>query len=188
MGLDIGVFPFVKIPDDVNTEEELNKWCNDTGNTWVDLGCDGRVPDQWIKYIRFKVLNKYEMFKQRALDAGDYELFDQTPEYTIYEPVYDDPGADYVQFQKEDYIYHYERIPVYAHGKEIGYQRKGANAAFYDAGLWGSDVFTEAELLEHWNKYFSDPNDEMYGKCARSHFAKHIIKNFKEGETFVSYY
>jgi len=188
MGLDIGVFPFVEIPENIHTEDELNDWCEKTENEWCEPRASEAVPEKWLRKIRFKVLDKYEMFRRRGLDHTKYELYEFTKQYVIYEPVDSDSDDDYVQFQPNEFVYAYELIPVYAYGEEIGYQRKGANAAFYDDGLWGTNVFTKEMLLEHWDKYFSDPNNERYKKHTRSVFGNNIIKHFKEGETFVSYY
>lgn len=188
MGLDIGVFPFVEIPENIHTAEELKDWGKKTENYWCELDTTEAVPEKWVRKIRCRVLDKSDMFKLRDLDTSKYELFDITDQYVIYEPADSDSDDDYVQFQKNEFVYRYELIPVYAYGREIGYQRKGANAAFYDDGLWGTKVFTKDVLLKHWDKYFSDPNNEMYGKLTRSEFCENIIKHFKEGETFVSYY
>lgn len=83
---------------------------------------------------------------------------------------------------------------------EVGYQRKGANAKFYEDGMWGGPMVVDSKTLdEHWNKYFSEQtpdseggwgsdleynleNDEM-----RSRFKENIIDKFVEGETFVAY-
>ena len=79
---------------------------------------------------------------------------------------------------------------MWVHGPEVGYQRKGANAQFYKDGKWDDNtiVSTKEMLLEDWDKYFSDPDDEYYGKNSRQVFKEHIIDNFIEGETFVAYW
>lgn len=62
--------------------------------------------------------------------------------------------------------------------EEVGYQRKGANAQFYDDDMWSSDDVVELKVLkEHYDKYFLDSN-----------FQENVIDKFVEGETFVGYW
>lgn len=88
--------------------------------------------------------------------------------------------------------------------KEVGYQRKGANEKFYTDGMWDSRCITsKAQLLKHWNEYFSGPKEIKKRKFssfgfgvefdhspeeARANFKKNIIDKFVEGQTFVSYH
>lgn len=100
--------------------------------------------------------------------------------------------------------------------EEVGYQRKGANRAFYADDMWDSaDVFKMETLLEHWEKYFSGEGNVkkeggikiQEGKVSveegvpwgfgveydntaeenRKRFKENIIDNFVQGETFVVY-
>lgn len=65
---------------------------------------------------------------------------------------------------------------------EIGYQRKGANAKFYDDGMWDSvPILSKDVVVEHWKKYFSD--DEYSVK----NFKEQIVDRFVDGETFLLY-
>lgn len=67
--------------------------------------------------------------------------------------------------------------------EEVGYQRKGANKAFYDDrrkdNIWC--VINKDELYSHWEKYFSDTED------MKQSFKESIIDKFIEGKTFVTY-
>jgi hypothetical protein len=68
------------------------------------------------------------------------------------------------------------------YGKEIGYQRNGANLLFYLDGIWDSDCIVDRETLElHWKKYFSENED--YKKS----FKENILDVFVEDECFVNY-
>ena len=89
---------------------------------------------------------------------------------------------------------------------EVSYQRKGANAAFYNDDIWGGDFVVDiATLTEHWNKYFSGDvkkeKEELepgmltglgveYENSAeenRNNFKKNILDKFIDGETIVGY-
>lgn len=89
---------------------------------------------------------------------------------------------------------------------EVGYQRKGANATFYNDNMWGGDFVVDIAILtEHWNKYFSgDVKKEKeefkpdmltglgveYENSAeenRNNFKKNILDKFINGETIVGY-
>lgn len=88
---------------------------------------------------------------------------------------------------------------------KIGYQRKGANAAFYDDDMWGSFVADIATITEHWNKYFSGDvktekeelkpgtftgfgvEYELSAEENRKNFKENILDKFIDGETMVGY-
>lgn len=101
--------------------------------------------------------------------------------------------------------------------KEVGYQRKGANRAFYADNMWSEKpVFKKDEIFEHWDKYFSGEGNINHGgnlqvdkngnlsiekdvpfgfgveydlssEENRKNFKENIIDKFVEGETFVIY-
>lgn len=89
---------------------------------------------------------------------------------------------------------------------EVGYQRKGANAAFYDDDMWGGDFVVDiATLTDHWNKYFSGDvktekkelkpgmltglgtEYELGAEENRKNFKENILDKFVDGETIVGY-
>ncbi len=88
---------------------------------------------------------------------------------------------------------------------EVGYQRKGANATFYDDDIWGNFVVDIATLTEHWNKYFSGDvktekkelkpgmltgfgvEYELDAEENRKNFKENILDKFVDGKTIVSY-
>lgn len=89
---------------------------------------------------------------------------------------------------------------------EVGYQRKGANAAFYDDDMWGGDFIVDiATLTDNWNKYFSGDvkmekeelkpgmftgfgtEYELSAEENRNNFKENILDKFIDGETMVGY-
>ena len=101
--------------------------------------------------------------------------------------------------------------------KEVGYQRKGANKAFYGENMWGPPaVITISTLRSHWDKYFSGEGNinkegglqissegnltveegvpwgfgveyDLDADENRKRFKENIIDHFVEGETFLIY-
>lgn len=75
-----------------------------------------------------------------------------------------------------------KRTDIVIECDEVGYQRKGANKAFYDDKIWDSDPILKKSVLEdHLIRYFSD-TEEM-----KNEYRKNIIDKFVEGETFLLY-
>ena len=200
MGLDVCVFEFVKIPDDVNTEKELDVFCQKNGWEYQTLDPDNefdkKLPREYVKSIPMEVEDWETTFSNFGLNYKDYAWVQTRYDTVSFAPVDENGEADYtglrdawIQFTDKDIVRKTENIDVIVTGDEVGYQRKGANAQFYDDGKWNDNtwVVTKEELIDDWNKYFSDPNNEYYGKNARDHFKKHIIDKFVEGKTFVLY-
>lgn len=200
MGLDVCVHKFVKIPDDVNTEQELNEFCEKNGNlSWETLEDglpnDKKIPREYVKSIPIELDDWEATFTKLGLNFKDYAWVETGLNTVSFvhvndgAPDYEAPESTYLVIKSEDILKKVEEHDVIIIGEEVGYQRKGANKQFYDDGKWDVDtwVFTKEELIEHWNKYFSDPNDAYYGKRARKEFKKNIIDHFEEGKTFVMY-
>ena len=103
----------------------------------------------------------------------------------------------------------YSDIPTYKQVdkmlayKEVGYQRKGANAKFYADGMWSSDDVVERSVLEnHWKEYFSgekpyDEDKDIFGLSVEynnsseeneERFKRNILDKFVEGIHFVRYH
>ena len=199
MGLDVCVHEFVKIPDDVKTEQDLQKFCDNLGFGWEtledDIPNDKKIPRAYVKRIPIELDDWEATFTKLGLNFKDYAWVEtglNTVSFVYVNdgvPDYGAPESTYLVIKSEDILKKVEEHDVIVIGKEVGYQRKGANKQFYDDGRWDVDtwVFTKEELIEHWNKYFSDPNDAYYGKRARKEFKKNIIDHFVEGKTFVMY-
>jgi len=214
MGLDVFVFEYLMIPDTIKTQEELDAFCAEHGGDWTTYEERHKnLPKKYVKKIPMELCDWEATFKKRGLNFDEYEESLSAPGYwydfikkdTISAAQEDavvslerlfgdeepDPAdATRVRINNDEIIPKTELVEVWAYGKQQGYQRKGANTQFYDDGKWDNNtiVSTKEMLLEDWKKYFSDPEDDYYGKDAESHFKENIIDNFKEGKTFVAYW
>lgn len=217
MGLDVFVFEYLEIPDEVKTRDELDKFCDEHDGGWEFYGENHKnLPKKYVKKIPIELIDWDATFKKRGLNFEDYEescsaigrwyLFrkkspagseeeERAMTISFSQLLDEDKGPDpndttCVKFNNDELVGKIEDVEVWAHGKEVGYQRKGANAQFYNDGKWDDNtiVSTMKMLLEDWRKYFSDPNDSYYGKKSAKAFRKNIIKHFKEGKTFVAYW
>jgi hypothetical protein len=201
MGLDVCVHEFVKFPDYVNTEIDLNEFCEKTGFYFITL--DSNTPfderlktfcSQYIKKIPLANEDWAATFASRGLKYEEWAWVETTLDDYAFAYAKDcnpeeAPENTWLRIKHEDVIKKTELFDVILIGTEVGYQRKGANKQFYDDGKWDVDtwVITKEELINDWNKYFSDPDNEYYGAKARSEFKKNIIDHFEEGKTFVIY-
>jgi hypothetical protein len=213
MGLDVCVHEYLEIPDDVKTQDELDKFCNEHNGGWEFYSEHHKnFPKKYVRKIPVELIDWDATFKKRGLNCEDYE--ESRSAYGLWyefikksltpaeeknieiklSDILDDKGPDpndttYVRFNNDELVGKIEDVEVWAYGREVGYQRKGANAQFYNDGKWDDNtiVSTKEMLLEDWKKYFSDPDDAYYGKDAKEHFKTCIIDNFVEGKTFVWY-
>ena len=213
MGLDVCVHEYLKIPDDVKTQDELDKFCREHDGDWEFYEARHKnLPKKYVKKIPIELIDWDATFKKRGLNCEDYEEF-RSAEGWWYEFIKKSPtpaekenieiklsdilddkepdpnDTDLIRFNNDELVGKIEDVEVWAYGREVGWQRKGANAQFYNDGKWDDNtiVSTKEMLLEDWKKYFSDPDDSYYGKDAESHFKENIIDNFEEGKTFVWY-
>lgn len=212
MGLDVSVYEFVEIPADISTEEQLQAFCDEHDYGWtVYEERHKNFPKKWLKEIPIEFTDFEASFKALGLNYDDYEWFMQCgPKYGFVkkgcqpdmpddeeEPGVrlaqaldkDKPRGNTIYLEGDQVKTKMETVQVFVYGREVGYQRKGANAQFYEDGKWDDNtiVSTEEMLLEDWKKYFSDPDDPYYGEKAREAFHYNIIKHFREGKTFVWY-
>lgn len=212
MGLDVCVHEFVEIPDDVTTEDQLKAFCEKHDYHWVVWQEHHKnMPEKYIKEIPIECIDFEASFKARGLNADDWDLFMECGDTFGFKrkqkQATENPDGDVVidfrdlvsdeKKEDEDTVYlkgdqlipKTEMLRVWVYGREVGYQRKGANAQFYEDGKWDDNtiVSTKEMLLEDWKKYFSDPDDPYYGEKAREAFHYNIIKHFHEGKTFVWY-
>ena len=214
MGLDVFVFEYLMIPDTIKTREELEAFCDAHDGGWAIYGEDYKnLPKRYIKKIPMEFCDWEATFKKRGLNFDEYEESLSAPGYwydfikkdiisaaqgdtvVSFERLFDDEEPDpadatRVRINSDEIIPKTELVEVFAYGREVGYQRKGANTQFYNDGKWDANtiVSTKKMLLEDWKKYFSDPEDAYYGVDSAKHFKEHIIDNFKEGKTFVAYW
>ena len=90
----------------------------------------------------------------------------------------------------------YEKKIKVLYYDEVGYQRKGLNAKFYDDyenGKIGYFVWTKAELERYKQEYCDEPHEYIYPNGTKSgdmvypkeNFQRNIINNFTEGEDCV---
>ena len=214
MGLDVFVFEYLEIPDTIKTQEELEAFCNAHDGGWTMYGEHHKnLPKKYIKKIPMELCDWEATFRQRGLNSDDYEqscaavglwyeFRKKATSRTAQEDtavslahIVDDEEPDpndttRVRFNNDELVGKIEDVEVWAYGREVGYQRKGANAQFYNDGKWDDNtiVSTMEMLLEDWKKYFSDPEDDYYGVDSAKEFKENIIDNFEEGKTFVAYW
>lgn len=214
MGLDVFVFRYLEIPDDIKTQDELDKFCSEHDVSWNFYRENHKnLPKKYVKKIPIELVDWDATFKKRGLNFEDYEescsaigLWYEFIKKSLtpaeqenieikLSDILDDKEPDpndttIVRFNNDELVGKIEDVEVWVHGSEVGYQRKGANAQFYKDGKWDDNtiVSTKEMLLEDWKKYFSDPEDEYYGVDSAKNFKENIIDNFIEGETFVAYW
>ncbi len=214
MGLDVFVFEYLDIPDTIQTQDELEAFCNAHDGSWTMYSDNHKnLPKKYIKKIPMELIDWEATFQKRGLNLDDYEdscaavglwyefrkkasgrsakedvAIELAHIIGVGEPAPDDTNT--IRFQNDELVAKTELVEVWAHGKEVGYQRKGANNQFYKDGKWDDNtiVSTKKMLLEDWKKYFSDKNDSYYGKDAKQHFKENIIDKFIPGKTFVAYW
>ena len=213
MGLDVYVHEYLEIPDEVKTQDELDKFCNDHDGGWCFYsGSHKNFPKKYVRKIPVELIDWNTTFKKRGLNFEDYEetcaaigrWYEFRKKSAVRSEKEDtaislahiigkdetDPNDDTrVRFNNDELVGKIEDVEVWAYGREVGYQRKGANAQFYNDGKWDDNtiVSTKEMLLEDWKKYFSDPDDSYYGADSAKEFKENIIDNFEEGKTFVWY-
>lgn len=204
MGLDVMVFKAISTNNKFETIEEVEKFekensCvfHDSINAPAIIGSkfEVEVPKEefdWEKAFKDRGLNvinfiwyEYEQDIFKFIPAKIYhEMVDNDSHYELAE-------KDFVVFKGSEVPKHLVRVKGFFYkNEELGYQRKGANAQFYNDGKWGGNtvVVDKKTLIDDWNKYFSDEDDAYYGKDARQHFKENIIDHFVEGETVVCYW
>lgn len=193
MGLDVCVHKLVRIPDDVQTQKQLQKFCEDNKVDWEWYKDRHKnLPKEYTKIVKFRLVDWKKTFAQKGLDSDDYECFGQCGGWMEFVKKGHQPSEEEYVVTTSDFakfFFHYKKLPIFCYGEEVGWQRKGANGRFYKDGKWDKNVIvtTHEMLTDDWVKYFSDEDDDYYGKEARAHFKEHIIDNFVEGETFVWY-
>ena len=213
MGLDVCVHEYLEIPDTIKTEDELTKYCHEHDGHWEFYREHHKnFPKKYVKKIPVELIDWDATFKKRGLNFEDYEetcaALGRWYEFRkksavrseeedaaislshiIGENVPDTNDDTHVRFDNDELAGKIEDVEVFAYGREVGYQRKGANARFYEDGKWDDNtiVSTKKMLIEDWKKCFSDPKDPYYGKESAIEFKTNIIDNFEEGKTFVWY-
>lgn len=214
MGLDVYVHEYLEIPDDVKTQDELDKFCEEHGGGWCFYSENHKnFPKKYVRKIPIELIDWDASFKKRGLNFEDYEEScsaigrwyefrkkaserseEEEATISLSQILDEDKGPDpndttRIRLSNDELVGKIEDVEVWAYGREVGYQRKGANAQFYNDGKWDDNtiVSTKEMLLEDWKKYFSDPDDSYYGANSAKEFKENIIDNFEEGKTFVWY-
>lgn len=203
MGLDVCVFKAIIPADKLDTIEKVAAFeskneCSfhTTENCPAIIGSKFEV-EAPVEYIDFGPL-----FKGRGLNEDDYRCIASCygcgrDRFEFLPNNIDTENADIKTIEENTIVFEEAEYPTkivmekgFFVGKEVGYQRKGANKQFYDDGKWDDNtvVIDRKTLLDDWEKYFSDENDAYYGENAKQHFKENIIDNFVDGETIVCYW
>lgn len=202
MGLDVIVFKVVMPKDTLDTVEKVSAFEEENGCSFHTVeNCPDIIGSKFeveapIEYIDFDPL-----FKKLGLNEDDYsciasycgcgrDRFEFLPDSISTESDRKTIEENTIVFEEEVYPTKIVMEKGFFVGKEVGYQRKGANKRFYDDGKWDNNtvVIDRETLLDDWEKYFSDEDDAYYGKNAKQHFKENIIDKFVDGETIVCYW
>ena len=185
MGLNVMVYKPCK-------ENEFNdgdrRFCLRDCPKWVRHELKTRFPDYVVK-VKFEVVDKAKLFKGLGLKASDYSFWGiegfYNPEInrsdTAWYYVNKQDKSDEIWFIESDFPNsEFPYKPIYVdviYCKEIGKQRKGANAQFsVDNQSDHGWIFTDKVAQKHFEMYF-----------AKSEFQKNILDVFKESENFIYY-
>ena len=203
MGLDVIVCKVVMPEGTLDTVEKVAAFeskneCSfhTTENCPAIIGSKFEV-EAPVEYIDFDPL-----FKKLGLNEDDYRYIascygGRRARFEFLPNNIDTENADIKTIKENTIVFEEAEYPTkivtekgFFVGKEVGYQRKGANKQFYDDGKWDDNtvVIDRKTLLDDWEKYFSDENDAYYGENAKQHFKENIIDHFVEGETIVCYW
>lgn len=195
MGLDVYVLePIVPSPEDLATIESRHKFCE-------EHGCEPHFiieqkeleklsKTSWLISWNEQLIDWRKSFEESGKNMDEWELYrtDFKNDHSIYRFIM----KDFIGIQKptdeEQFVLDESNIKtkienvtgVWLKNEELGYQRKGANQAFYDAGKWETDtiVVTKEELEFDWKKYFDSSQS----------FKENIIDRFIEGKNIVVYW
>lgn len=202
MGLDVIVFKGVVPKDKLDTIEKVAAFEAENECSFHTLeNCPAIIGSKFEVEIPVEYIDFDPLFKRLGLNEKDYNCVASCigGPYNRFEflPKNFDMESDIKTIEENTIVFDEEKYPTkivtekgFFVGKEVGYQRKGANKRFYDDGKWDSNtvVIDRKTLLDDWEKYFSDENDAYYRKEARKHFKENIIDNFVDGETIVCYW
>lgn len=202
MGLDVIVFKAVMPKVTLDTVEKVSAFESENECSFHTLeNCPAIIGSKFEVEIPVEYIDFDPLFKRLGLNEKDYNCVASCigGPYNRFEflPKNFDMESDIKTIEENTIVFDEEKYPTkivtekgFFVGKEVGYQRKGANKRFYDDGKWESNtvVIDRKTLLDDWEKYFSDENDAYYRKEARKHFKENIIDNFVDGETIVCYW
>lgn len=192
MGLDVCVFKAIIPSDKLDTIEKVAAFeskneCSfhTTENCPAIIGSKFEV-EAPVEYIDFGPL-----FKGRGLNEDDYrciasccgcgrDRFEFLPKNFNMESDIKIIEENTIVFEEDVYPTKIVIEKGFFVGKEVGYQRKGANKQFYDDGKWDDNtvVIDRKTLLDDWKKYFSDENDSYYGKKSKTAFQRKYYRSF----------
>ena len=73
MGLDVCVHEYLTIPDDVKTQDELDKFCNEHNGGWEFYSEHHKnFPKKYVRKIPVELIDWDATFKKRGLNCEDY--------------------------------------------------------------------------------------------------------------------
>lgn len=181
MGLDISVWRITKNPEGKNVLGERDYFQLTDGHGQYEP--DAALLPRWTKSMESIIdLTMYNWDKYRELTGLDVEnmymctwAFDEEKD-SEYMVVEDDAGEKHTIWLKDVPLTTVPTKVLYR--TEIGYQRKGLNAKFYQD--YTDDkyyVCTLAELERYKKEYAEDPDE----------FQENIIDPFVEGQCIVTF-
>lgn len=202
MGLDILVFKVVIPTDKLDTIEKVAAFEAENECSFHTLeNCPAIIGSKFEVEVPVEYIDFDPLFKKLGLNEDDYrciasccgcgrDRFEFLPNSISMESDLKTIEENTIAFEEDVYPTKIVTEKGFFVGKEVGYQRKGANKQFYDDGKWDDNtvVIDRKTLLDDWEKYFSDENDSYYGKRAKQHFKENIIDHFVEGETIACYW
>ena len=203
MGLDVCVFKAIIPSDKLDTIEKVAAFESKNECSFhTTENCPAIIGSKFEVEVPVEYIDFGPLFKGRGLNEDDYRCIASCcgcgyDRFEFLPNNIDTENADIKTIEENTIVFEEEVYPTkivmekgFFVGKEIGYQRKGANKQFYDDGKWDDNtvVIDRKTLLDDWKKYFSDEDDTYYGKRAKQHFKENIIDHFVEGETIVCYW
>lgn len=204
MGLDVMVLKACITNNKFETIEDVDTFQKDNVCTFSDASSAPAILGSKFEVeVPQEEFDWEKAFRDRGLNEADFiwygygqDIFKFIPSKIYHEIsgndyTYEVAEKDIIIFKVSEIPTHIVRVKGFFYkDEELGYQRKGANAQFYNDGKWDTNtvVVDKKTLLEDWEKYFSDEDNEYYGKDARQHFKENIIDKFIDGETVVCYW
>lgn len=204
MGLDIRVIKPIKINRKLKKLYKKGENYRKINFLSIDNYFEGNFPNdnEWIKNIKpfikrvkVKFYNIYSMKKSLGIPKSEFDSWEISSEgyggFT-FRNITSGKELNYRVYTEREW----NKIPlktdymnIIAY-RTIGYQRKGANSRFYNEDKWPSLVWSEDELNNYRDKYFSGniPGEEpgfaeynLTDEEMSSRFKENIIDKFFNG-------
>ena len=203
MGLDVIVCKVVMPEGTLDTVEKVLAFESENECSFHTVeNCPAIIGSRFEVEVPIEYIDFDPLFKKLGLNEDDYSCIASCygggrARFEFLPNSIDTENADIKTIEENTIVFEEAEYPTkivmekgFFVGKEVGYQRKGANKQFYDDGKWDDNtvVIDRKTLLDDWKKYFSDEDDAYYGENAKQHFKENIIDHFVEGETIVCYW